>query len=151
MNTAKTDDDEILDLEQFLPYRLARAYEKVSRKFAVRYRDRYGMTRPEWRVFATLGQFGNRTATEIGRHSSMHKTKVSRAVVALEKRGWLFRESDRIDRRIEHLSLTKNGKSAYRDMVKVARQFEEAFNTELGAVSLEKLSSGLDAIERMER
>jgi hypothetical protein len=48
--------DDILILESFLPYRLMRLSEAVSREFAKAYHDRYGLTRPEWRVFATLGR-----------------------------------------------------------------------------------------------
>jgi DNA-binding MarR family transcriptional regulator len=116
--------DDILILESFLPYRLMRLSEAVSREFAKAYHDRYGLTRPEWRVFATLGQYGTMTATAIGAHSAMHKTKVSRAVAALEKRKWLSRETDPADRRVERLTLTKAGRAAYREMVPVARDFE---------------------------
>ena len=77
---------EILALESFLPYRLNRLADAVSREFSRIYRDRYGLTRPEWRLLATLGQYGTMTATAVGAHSAMHKTKVSRAVAALEKR-----------------------------------------------------------------
>ena len=116
--------DDILILESFLPYRLMRLSEAVSREFAKAYHDRYGLTRPEWRVFATLGQYGTMTATAIGAHSAMHKTKVSRAVAALEKRKWLARETDPADRRVERLTLTKAGRAAYGAMVPVARDFE---------------------------
>ena len=55
------------------------------------------------------------TATAIGAHSAMHKTKVSRAVAELEKRKWLTRTPDAADRRVEHLALTKAGAAAYRE------------------------------------
>ena len=73
-------EQQILELESFLPYRLNRLAESVSREFSKIYRDCFGLTRPEWRTLATLGEFGTITATAIGEHSSMHKTKVSRAV-----------------------------------------------------------------------
>lgn len=141
-------DEPALRLEDFIPYRLNRASEAVSRRFSRVYRDRYGMTRPEWRAFATIGQFGTVTATEIGRHSSMHKTKVSRAVLALEKRAWLVRNTDPNDRRIEHLSLTAAGRSAYSDMVSIAREFENRMMSALGAQSANMLANALDALER---
>ena len=74
---------ETLDLESFLPYRLNRIADVVSRRFAAVYRERHGLTRPEWRALATIGQFGTVTASRIVEHSAMHKTKVSRAVAAL--------------------------------------------------------------------
>ncbi|MEX2081804.1 MAG: MarR family transcriptional regulator, partial [Dehalococcoidia bacterium] len=55
-----------LVLERFLPYRLNRAAEAVSQRFAAVYRSRYGLTRPEWRTLATVGQMEPTTATAIG-------------------------------------------------------------------------------------
>ncbi len=108
------------DLEQFLPYRLNQAAEAASLAFQDIYRRRHGMTRPEWRVLANLGQFGSMTATDISVRAKIHKTKVSRAVFALEKRRWLKRETDDRDRRIEHLHLTRAGLAVYGELGKVA-------------------------------
>ena len=107
-------------LETFLPYRLNQAAEQVSQRFAAQYRARYRMTRPEWRALAALGTYGRMTATEIGANSSMHKTKVSRAVRALEEKRWLKRSEDAEDRRIEHLELTAAGKRIYGEMIALA-------------------------------
>ena len=49
--------------------------------------DRFGLTIPAWRVIATLGQYGVRTARDIAAHGVMHKSTVSRAVSLLERRG----------------------------------------------------------------
>jgi DNA-binding MarR family transcriptional regulator len=124
-----------------------RLAEAVSREFAKTYRDRHGLTRPEWRVFATLGQYGTMTATAIGAHSSMHKTKISRAVAALEKRKWLARTPDPQDGRVERLALTRAGRAAYRDMVPVARAFEKELLAKLTEADKSALLEGLAAIE----
>lgn len=136
-----------LALEGFLPYRLARAAEIISRQFATLYRERHGLTRPEWRTLATIGQFGRITATEIGAHSSMHKTKVSRAIRALEERKWIMRQADKTDRRIEHIELTREGRSHYRDLVKLARNYEARLVEMLGDSGAERLEAGISAIE----
>lgn len=140
-------DDETLALEDFLPYRLARAAEMVSKQFAAHYREQYGLTRPEWRTLATIGQFDRITATEIGRHSSMHKTKVSRAVRALEQRNWIARTDDPVDRRIEHIVLTREGKRHYRELVRMARDYEARLVRMLGTTGAKHLETGLGAIE----
>jgi len=140
--------DDVLELERFLPYRLNRLAEAVSRDFARTYRERLGLTRPEWRLLATLGQFGTMTATEVGAHSAMHKTKVSRAVAALEKRGWLARATDTDDRRIERLTLTSRGAATYRDMVPVAKAFEARIDAMLGKQERAALARGLAALEK---
>ncbi|WP_292321247.1 hypothetical protein [Mesorhizobium sp.] len=49
------------------------------------------------------------TATGVSQHSSMHKTKASRAVAALEQRRWLKRWPDEADRQTGHLKLNGIG------------------------------------------
>jgi DNA-binding MarR family transcriptional regulator len=142
-------ESEILALEAFLPYRLNRLAEAVSREFSKIYRDRFGLTRPEWRALATLGEFGTMTATAIGEHSSMHKTKVSRAVAELEKRKWLTRTPDAADRRVEHLALTKAGRGAYLELVPLANAFERRLSARLTRADREALLSGILALEQM--
>lgn len=139
--------EDILALEQFLPYRLNRLAEAVSRDFSKLYKDRYGLTRPEWRVLATLGQYGRMTATAVGRHSAMHKTKVSRAVAALEKRKWLARAADEDDRRVEWLELTRTGRSRFAHLSGLAGDFEARLREALGAEAIAGLERALAVIE----
>lgn len=140
--------DPVLSLEEFLPYRLNRLADAVSRDFARIYRERHGMTRPEWRLLATLGQYGSMTAKAVGEHSAMHKTKVSRAVAALEKRRWLSRRADEVDRRVEHLSLTRPGQAVYRELVPLAKGFEAGLLERMSAREAELVLAGLAALER---
>lgn len=140
-------DKPALSLEEFLPYRLNRLADSVSREFARIYRERHGMTRPEWRLLATLGQYGRMTAKTVGEHSAMHKTKVSRAVRALEERRWLSRETSSEDRRTEHLELTRAGSEVYRELVPLAREFEDRLLKVLAAEDTQDLLKGLAALE----
>lgn len=135
-------------LDQFLPYRLNRAAEWISLGFAAHYRARYGMTRPEWRALAALGSLGAMTATGIGAHSNMHKTKVSRAVRSLEERRWIRRSPDPLDRRVEHLELTGVGRKAYADLVELATAYQATLEQSLGAAGVSAINDGLDKIER---
>jgi DNA-binding MarR family transcriptional regulator len=121
-----------LALEHFLPYRLNRLSSAVSQQFRAVYGPHHDLTVPEWRVLATLAQFGTMTAKAIGRHSSMHKTKVSRAVRALEERRWLVRRENEQDRREESLSLTAPGLHAYGEIVPRALAFEAELLAALG-------------------
>ncbi|RWB76979.1 MAG: MarR family transcriptional regulator [Mesorhizobium sp.] len=138
---------EILDLESFLPYRLYRLADTVSRQFSRIYKERHGLTRPEWRTLSGLGQRGTMTATELGEQSAMHKTKVSRAVAELERRRWLMRTPDEKDRRVEHLVLTKAGLAAYREMVPLAKAFERELLARLSAEERAAIVTGIAALE----
>ena len=112
-----------LDLDSFLPYRLDILAEGVSRALSRIYKEQYGLEVPEWRVLAHLGQFAPITARDIAAHSRMHKTKVSRAVAALEELDFVERSAATGDRRAELLSLTPKGRAAYDDLAPRAAEF----------------------------
>jgi len=135
-----------LQLEAFLPYRLNRIAAAVSQDFRSVYGPHHDLTIPEWRVLATLGQFEAMGAKAIGRHSAMHKTKVSRAVRALEERRWLRRRPSEADRREEILTLTAEGTRVYRQIIPKALAFETRLLDQLGPEA-EPL---LQALERLE-
>lgn len=137
-----------LQLETFLPYRLNRATALAIGEFSRIYRNEFGLTVPEWRVLATLSALGSATATEIGRDSAMHKTKVSRAVTSLQQRRWILRETDEHDRRIEHLSLSAGGKAAFRRLAPKMLAFEQQLLARLSASERRDLLRGLDVLEK---
>lgn len=116
-------DPPALRLEDFLPYLLNVAASLISQALSRIYADRYRIGVPEWRVLVTLGQYGVMTSTQIGLHSHMHKTKVSRAVAALEKRRLLSRRANPADMRESLLSLTPTGRAVYEDLVPDAVDF----------------------------
>jgi DNA-binding MarR family transcriptional regulator len=138
----------MLILDNFLPYRLNRLAAAISLALKEIYGRDYGLTIPEWRVLATLGQFGEMSATAIGEHSSMHKTKVSRAVQGLEKRRWMRRRENAGDRRGEILSLTSRGLDSYRSICPRMLAFEEEVARKLGSAENIRLLSSLTALER---
>lgn len=137
-----------LELEHFLPYRLNRLADQMSRQLARIYRDQYGLGRPEWRVLATLGQYGVMTASDIAAHSAMHKTKVSRAIAKLERRRWLTRDRDPNDRRFENITLSAGGRAAYDDLIPLMLANQQKLNAQLGPEAAANLDTGLRALEQ---
>ncbi len=115
----------LLNLEDFLPYRLNVAASNVSEGLALIYSTRFGLDIPGWRVIATLGQVGQSTAKAIGDHSHMHKTKVSRAVSELEERKLIHRQINRADKREFFLELTASGRQTYEDIVPLAKAYQK--------------------------
>ncbi|HEX2554664.1 MAG TPA: MarR family transcriptional regulator [Microvirga sp.] len=111
-------------LEQFLPYRLNVLATVVSNALAEIYAERFGLTIPGWRIVATLGQYGTRTARDIALHAVMHKSTVSRTVSALGARGLVARRPNRDDRREEWLELTPEGRRVYEALAPEALAFE---------------------------
>ena len=137
-----------IELEHFLPYRLNVVAEAVSRALALLYEKRHGISIAEWRVIATLGQFKQMTAKEVGQHSRMHKTKVSRAVVRLEKRGCVARTSNVADLREAFLELTEDGLAIYDDLVPRALAFERKLADALSQQEQDALDALLTKLER---
>ena len=120
------------DLQDFLPYLLNQAAEATSREFQATYRDRYGLTRTQWRVMANLGRFGAMTARDICRISHIEKTKVSRAVAGMETEDLLVRTTSDQDRRAENLSLTPKGRAVFAEIGQRALAFDADLRTRLG-------------------
>src|SRR4051812_34979501 len=137
-----------LDLERFLPYRLDILAEAVSRALSRIYKEQYGLGVPEWRVLAHLGQYAPITAKAIGAHSRMHKTKISRAVAALEELGFLIRNGNDADRREELLSLTAKGQAAYDDLAPKAAEFARHLLDDLSAGERRALEHTIDRLLR---
>ena len=127
------------DLQGFLAYALNQAAEEVSLGFKTIYKERYGMLRTEWRVLFHLGTYGSLTAKEICSRSKIHKTKVSRAVSALENRSYLKREQMKTDRRHELLSLTAKGQAVFEDLRTTAQQYDAKVAKQFTSDELETL------------
>lgn len=135
-------------LDDFLPYILNQAAVRVSDDFAKDYKSKYGLLRTEWRVLAHLGTSGPMTARQICDASKTHKTKISRAVFALEKRLWLSRSRKPDDRRQEILTLTKRGHNAYIKLTGDAYEKTQHLKRTLGDDDYHALMKALRALAR---
>ncbi len=124
-----------LNLQEFLPYRLAVLAETVSQSLSQLYNARYGIAIPEWRVISILGQYGTTTAKQIGTHSRMHKTMVSRAVAALERKGLVERSANSDDMREAFVTLSARGRAVYGEITPAAADFADAL---VGVLSSEE-------------
>ena len=122
-----------LELEQFLPYRLAVLSNDVSRALSTIYRERFGITIPEWRVMANLGRHRAMSSNRIAELGSMDKAKVSRAVTRLVESGLVTREVDANDNRLIVLRLSQKGRRIYREIAKLAIDWEADFLSTISA------------------
>lgn len=128
-----TDKNPDFALQDFLPYLLNQAAEKSSLEFQQYYRGKYGMLRTEWRVLFHLGGYGRMTARDICTHASIHKTKVSRAVKALELKRYVTRSVMKEDRRNEMLDVTRLGMTVFKDLSEAAKKYDAALSEKFTA------------------
>jgi DNA-binding MarR family transcriptional regulator len=123
-------------LENFVPYRLSVLSNTVSDAIAALYRDRFGLTIPEWRCLAVLFRYAPLSAGDVAARTAMDKVQVSRAVAALVEKGLALQATDRSDRRRAKLALSAAGKRMHDEIIPLARATEA------------RLLDGLDAAER---
>jgi DNA-binding MarR family transcriptional regulator len=114
----------ILELGDFVPFRLNRLAEAVSQDLAKIYRHRFQLEIPEWRVLVTVGGIRSCTAQHIAASTRMHKTRVSRAVASLEVRDLVEEDVSAHDGREVPLCLSKAGRRVYTLLVPQALQRE---------------------------
>lgn len=134
------------DLNAFLPYRLSTLTNRVSRAFAALYSARFDLTVPEWRVMAVLGQEPGLSADQVCTRTEMDKVTVSRAVARLLDKGHLVREFDARDRRRSVLALSGAGRSVYRRIIPLGREYEDALTGDLSPIERRTLVSLLEKL-----
>jgi DNA-binding MarR family transcriptional regulator len=112
-------------LAQFLPYQLSITSNAVSGRIAVEYRTRFGLSVPEWRVMAVLGDAGAMTQRDLTRRTLMDKVAVNRACKVLEERELASRTPNANDGRSHLLELTEEGRKVYAQIMPLAVEMEK--------------------------
>ncbi len=137
-----------LELDAFLPYRLAVSSRRVSRALAQRYETRFGVTIPQWRILAVLGRHSALTANELGAQAQLDKVQTSRATAGLVARSLVERTTDRTDRRALRHALTPAGGELYRELAAVALAWERELTDALGLSDRRALDRVLHKLDR---
>jgi len=133
-------------LESFLPYQLSVAANRISRLFARRYSQEFGLSIAEWRVMAVVGRFGAITASVVAERTEMDKVKVSRAAAGLLAAGLLAQAPDPQDGRARLLRLTGQGRKVHRAIVARARTLASDLEAGMDAAALAALQQALARI-----
>jgi len=121
------------ELAGFLPYQLSVTSNAVSSLIAERYRKRFGLKIPEWRVMAVLGDAGTMTQRALTAATVMDKVAVNRAVKVLEDRGLIARVPNPGDGRSHLLALTAEGQAIHAEVMPLARATERELLEGFGA------------------
>jgi DNA-binding MarR family transcriptional regulator len=128
-----------LVLAGFLPYRFSVVAERMSQVFAERYQREFGLSIPEWRVMAVLGERAPRATQEVIEATEMDRVKVSRAVIRLADKALVARRPHPGDQRAQMLSLTRRGLGIYRRIVPLARSLHAELAASLQPEELQAL------------
>ncbi|WP_288984896.1 MarR family transcriptional regulator [uncultured Pseudoalteromonas sp.] len=135
-----------LDLETFLPYRLANLASKMSEEFAPVYQQQSDLTIPQWRILFNLAQFGQSHAKALCEQAAMDKSTVSRAIKALIDKGYVVSLVSPQDKRASLLALSNEGLSLYRQLAPAALVWEQNLLASLMQNEYETLLRCLDKL-----
>ena len=133
------------DLYGFTPYRLAVAAKRTSEELARKYRDRFGISIPEWRVLMHLAHAGKVSVRDIEARVAMEKYEVSRAAKRLREAGLIERRENPDDRRLIILSLTPKGRDMMTELLPMAKAHQDALEQRLGK-AFARLEAGLEEL-----
>ncbi|MQM36090.1 hypothetical protein KBTX_00071 [wastewater metagenome] len=129
---------EELEIERFIPYRMAVLADWMSRSLAGTYQSRFGISIPEWRVLAHLAREQPLSAGVLSERTNMDKPRVSRALQRMTRNGLIERESDAHDQRVAVIRMSAGGRATYERIAPLAQAWER------------ELLAGLDENDRIE-
>ena len=135
-----------IPLAKFLPYQLSITSNAVSGRIAQEYRQRFGLSVPEWRVMAVLGDSGALTQRDLTQRTLMDKVAVNRACKVLEERGLALRTPNADDGRSHHLDLTDSGREMHSQIMPLAQEMEQRVFAGFSAEELDRFSSLLQRV-----
>ena len=140
-----------MELEKFFPYRLAVLAEQVSLATAQVYRERFALSRDEWRVLAALAHQGEVRTADVKDRTTLDKMQVSRALARLERDGLVARLPDPDDGRAWRVRLLPAGMALYRKIVPMVQAREEYLLSDLTAQEREVLAGAIEKVEARAR
>ena len=133
-------------LAEFIPYRVVTLGHRMSGALSSVYRDE-GISVPEWRVLAVVGQEDEMAARDVAALTPMDKMAVSRAIASLEEKRLVVRRLDARDRRVYSLRLSEEGRALYDRAMGLAVAFEGRL---LGALDPRELAAFRATLSRLE-
>ncbi|PKH01941.1 MarR family transcriptional regulator [Psychromonas sp. MB-3u-54] len=117
-------DNVSLNLNTFFPYQFSVLAQQVT-EFIAQIYEKFGITKMEWRVLATIGYHNELSAREICKFTHLDKMQVSRAINKLIQSELLFQQVSSQDRRKNLLNLTAKGHELYQEIIPLAKNQEQ--------------------------
>jgi DNA-binding MarR family transcriptional regulator len=134
-------------LDDLLMYRLSRLLA-VGGSMVIRLCEgRFGITRREWRLIATLASRGELSSSQLAGHAQLDRARTSKAVGSLVAKGLLSRTHPAGDRRQVLLGLTASGQALYDELFPLVSRINADL---LGTLDEETATRLDDALRRLQ-
>ena len=140
-------DDGLLQLESWLPFRLFTISVRVADLLTAYYTPNFGLSRAAWRTLAIVANRTGASAREICQAGGMDQFAVSRAIASLVELGYAQRKSGKADRRYASIALTPKGWSVFRQISDVSKVIDAELTRHVTAKEFAMLDDVLHRLE----
>lgn len=107
----------ILELESFLPYRVAGLARRLSRAIEDTQRSEHRLAVKDWKLMQVMARHGRLAPADIRRMGTQDKATISRAIKCLLDRGLVAKEPHEGDSRTFDVAFTEAGWAMYEAIV----------------------------------
>ncbi|MET3516060.1 DNA-binding MarR family transcriptional regulator [Pseudacidovorax sp. 1753] len=133
-------------LDPLLLYRMSRVIAVAGSMVLRLCEGRFGITRREWRLIATLAGKGPMGSSELAQQTQLDRVRTSRALGSLVDKGLVLREQASGDRRHVAVALSERGQAIYDALYPQVTELNRQLLQALG----ERQQPFLDGLDRLE-
>lgn len=109
-------------------------------------KERYGLDKQDWRFLALLAAFQPMSLKSLAKEANIDKSRASRSIASLERRGLITRRADDRDGRGIQLSLSPEGEALYAEVFPLALSRNEDLLDALSPAEKEQINFMLDKL-----
>jgi len=134
-------------LDGLLLYRLSRLLSVAGGMVTRLCEGRFGITRREWRVLATLVHHGELGSSQLAEQAQLDRARTSRAVGSLAAKGLIVRTPVAGDRRQVVVCMSETGNALYAQLFPMVAQINVQLLSALEPGGAEQLDGTLDRLQ----
>jgi len=134
-------------LDGLLLYRLSRLLGVAGSMVIRLCEGRFGITRREWRLIATLASRGALGSSQLAEHAQLDRARTSRAVGSLVAKGLVSRSQPGGDRRQVLLCLTDDGRAIHSQLYPLVQQIHDDLMAALTPQAAQQLDDSLARLQ----
>lgn len=127
------------------PYLLNRVGVRMGELFSRRIAS-YGITLPMYRVMAALGEVPNQRLNDLAAMTTVELSTLSRLIGTMEKMKLVLRSRLENNARTVAINLTEEGGRMLKELMPIARHFEQVAVSKLSPTALKTLKKTLSEI-----
>ena len=133
-------------LQSQILFQLYRTWSSANPMFVRLGEGRFNITRREWRILATLANYGACSSTVLAQKAELDPARTSRTVTRLVTKGWISREKHAHNTRSVWITLTPAGQALYDQMMPIIMDMNNRLTQDLSPEEKQNLLQALEKI-----